>query len=329
MLKVLECFAGIGAASKALENLGIEHEIVDAVEIDKYAVKSFNAIHGTNFEPQDITEWDKDIEVDLLIHGSPCTSFSSIGKQEGGDEGSGTASSLMYESIRIIKKLKPKYVLWENVKNLLSKKHRHNFDKYLFELEEIGYKNFYQVLNAKDYGSVQSRERVYTISILGGGDFIFPAAAGGGKTLAEVLDKNVPLEYYISSSSSELYREVAKKTVEKHLVEPYDSIEYSFANARLKEMESGKIRKQNSQDNQKMSTLRAGQSVALCVPTNDGLALRRPTEKEAFRFMGFSDEDFEKAFSSGVPLAQLRKQAGNSIVVDVLMAIFKELFDGS
>lgn len=75
MIKVLELFAGIGACSKALENLHIDHEIVDAVEIDKYAIKAFNAIHTTNFEPQDIRKWDKDIKVDLIMHGSPCQDF--------------------------------------------------------------------------------------------------------------------------------------------------------------------------------------------------------------------------------------------------------------
>ena len=80
MLRVLELFAGIGACSKALTNLGIEHEIVDAVEIDKYAIRSFNAIHGTNFEPQDITKWDKDIKADLIMHGSPCQDFSDSGQ---------------------------------------------------------------------------------------------------------------------------------------------------------------------------------------------------------------------------------------------------------
>ena len=95
MIRVLELFAGIGACSKAMENLGIEHEIVDAVEIDKYAIAALNAIHGTNFEPQDITKWDKDIECDLIMHGSPCQDFSIAGKQAGGDEGSGTRSSLM------------------------------------------------------------------------------------------------------------------------------------------------------------------------------------------------------------------------------------------
>lgn len=165
MLKVLELFAGIGACSKAMERLGIEHEIVDAVEIDKYAIKSFNAIHGTNFEPQDITKWDKDIDVDLIMHGSPCQDFSVAGKGAGGDKDSGTRSSLMYETLRIVEKLKPKYVIWENVKNLLSKKHRHNFDAYLEAMEGLGYVNYYQVLNAKDYGVPQNRERVFTVSI--------------------------------------------------------------------------------------------------------------------------------------------------------------------
>lgn len=166
MIKVLELFSGIGACSKALTNLGIEHEIVDAVEIDKYAVASFNAIHGTNFEPQDITKWDKDIQCDLIMHGSPCQDFSVAGKQAGGDKDSGTRSSLMYETLRIVDKIKPKYVIWENVKNLLSAKHRHNFDAYLERMTELGYKSYYQVLNAKDYGVPQNRERVFTVSIL-------------------------------------------------------------------------------------------------------------------------------------------------------------------
>ena len=173
-LKVLELFSGIGACSKALERLGIDFEIVDSVEIDKYAVKSFNAIHNTNFEPQDICKWDKDIEVDLIMHGSPCVDFSLAGKQAGGDKDSGTRSSLMYETIRIVEKLKPKYVVWENVKNLLSKRHRHNFDAYLEIMESLGYTNYYQVLNAKDYGIPQNRERVFTISIFNDAKFEFP-----------------------------------------------------------------------------------------------------------------------------------------------------------
>ena len=118
MIRVLELFAGIGACSKALENLGVEHEIVDAVEIDKYAIAAFNAIHGTNFEPQDITKWDKDIECDLIIGGFPCQDISVAGKQAGIVKGE-TRSGLMYEMMRIIAKLKPRYVIAENVKNII------------------------------------------------------------------------------------------------------------------------------------------------------------------------------------------------------------------
>lgn len=199
-MRVLELFGGIGACSKALERLNINCEIVDYVEIDKYAVKSFNAIHNTNFEPQDITQWDKNIDVDLIMHGSPCQDFSLAGLQAGGDEGSGTRSSLMYETIRIVKKLKPKYVVWENVKNLLSKKHKHNFDIYIYMLEQLGYKSYYQVLNAKDYGIPQNRERVFTISIRNDIDkeFIFPAKQELKLRLKDMLEDEVDEKYYLS-----------------------------------------------------------------------------------------------------------------------------------
>lgn len=214
-LKILELFGGIGACSKALERLGIDYEIADYVEIDKYAVKSFNAIHNTNFEPQDICKWNKDIKVDLIMHGSPCQDFSLAGKQAGGDKDSGTRSSLMYETIRIVEKLKPKYVIWENVKNLLSKKHRHNFDAYLETMEQLGYKNYYQVLNAKDYGIPQNRERVFTVSILDNQtekdekislivkDFRFPEKKELKLKLKDMLEDSVDEKYYLSDKMVE------------------------------------------------------------------------------------------------------------------------------
>ena len=208
MLRVLELFAGIGACSKALERIGIEHEIVDAVEIDKYAIASFNAVHGTNFEPQDITKWDKDIQVDLIMHGSPCQDFSVAGKGAGGDEGSGTRSSLMYETLRIVEKIKPKYVIWENVKNLLSKKHIHNFEAYQEAMQNLGYTNYYQVLNAKDYGVPQNRERVFTVSIRDDhkrtvyerleDSFKFPSPIPLERRLKDVLEPEVDEKYYLS-----------------------------------------------------------------------------------------------------------------------------------
>lgn len=207
-MKILELFGGIGACSKALERIGVDYEIADYVEIDKYAVKSFNAIHGTNFEPQDVTKWDKDMQVDLIMHGSPCQDFSVAGKNAGGDKNSGTRSSLMYETLRIVEKLKPKYVIWENVKNLLSKKHRHNFDAYIDAMAELGYVSKYQILNAKDYGVPQNRERVFTISCRHDGDsqimgsflaqFNFPEPMPLEHRLKDILEDSVDERYYLS-----------------------------------------------------------------------------------------------------------------------------------
>ena len=216
-MKILELFGGIGACTQALKRLGIDVEIADYVEIDKYAVASYNAINGTNFEPQDITKWDKDIDVDLIMHGSPCQDFSLAGKQAGGDEGSGTRSSLMYETIRIVKKLKPKYVIWENVKNLISKKHKHNFENYLKCLEYNGYKNYWQVLNAKDYGIPQNRERVFTISIrndigIDKGFFYFPQKQELKLRLKDLLEDEVDEKYYLSNAMLNYMYGVNQKT---------------------------------------------------------------------------------------------------------------------
>lgn len=206
-MRILELFAGIGACSKALERLGFNVEIVDAVEIDKYAIASFNAIHNTNFEVQDIKEWNKDLkDIDLITHGSPCQDFSVAGKQAGGDINSGTRSSLMYETIRIVGKLRPKYVLWENVKNLLSKKHKHNFDAYIETMNILGYNSYYEVLNAKDYGIPQNRERVYTISIrkdIDKIDFRFPEKEELKLRLKDMLEDEVEEKYYLSDTQIE------------------------------------------------------------------------------------------------------------------------------
>lgn len=305
-MRVLELFAGLGACSKALERLGVEHDIVGAVEIDKYAIASFNAIHGTNFETQDICEWDKDVEVNLLMHGSPCQDFSIAGKQAGGDIGSGTRSSLMYETIRIVGKLRPKYVVWENVKNLLSAKHRHNFDAYLETMKALGYTNYYQVLNAKDYGIPQNRERVFTISILGEHKpFIFPDKQRLELRLKDVLEDKVEEKYYVDNSKCKRLASLIQKTT----------------------FEEGKVL------NMDLYNQTTNEDISQCLTEPhhntqrlfDGYRIRKLTPKECWRLMGFGDEDFEKAAKVNSN-TQLYKQAGNSIVVNVLEEIFKKLF---
>lgn len=220
-LKVLELFGGIGAIRKAFERQNIPHKVVDYVEIDEFAVKSYNAMFGTNFEPQDISKWDKDIEVDFIMHGSPCQDFSIAGLQRGGDEGSGTRSSLMYETVRLVKKLNPKYVVWENVKNLVSDKHYHNFRKYLNTMEDFGYNNYYQVLNAKDYGVPQNRERVFTVSIRKDIDhkqFYFPDKQPLTLRLKDLLETNVDEKYYLSDEK------IASISQWKSYQKPFESV---------------------------------------------------------------------------------------------------------
>lgn len=308
MLKILELFGGIGACSKALEKLRINYEVIDYVEIDKYAVKSYNAIHGTSFEPQDITIWDKDVDVDLIMHGSPCQDFSLAGKQAGGDEGSGTRSSLMYETIRIVDKLKPKYVIWENVKNVISKKHIHNFNNYIERMNELGYISYYQVLNAKDYGIPQNRERVFAISIRKDINkiFTFPPKQELKLKLKDMLKEGINEEYHSVDNYSEFtnFYTIPRGSDGK-------LINGSYNRVWKKEKHCGSINLTKIQE--------VGEKDYI-----NNLQIRKLTPKECWRLMGFDDEDFEKASQINSD-TQLYKQAGNSIVVNVLIAIFKEL----
>lgn len=208
MIKVLSLFSGIGAFEKALERQGIDYQLANYCEIDKYASKSYSLVHNVSEQLNlgDITQidtMDLDDNVDFLTHGSPCTNFSVAGKQAGGDKGSGTASSLMWYTVDIVKDIKPKIVLWENVKNLLSKKHRHNFDSYIQVMDELGYNSYYKVLNAKDYGIPQNRERVYTVSIrkdIDSGLFEFPQPMKLEHRLKDVLEHNVDEKYYLKDT---------------------------------------------------------------------------------------------------------------------------------
>ena len=204
-MKILSLFSGIGAFEKALTNIGIDYELVGFSEIDKYAIKSYCAIHNVNesLNLGDITKIEKEKLprfIDLITHGSPCQDFSIAGNQAGGDIESGTRSSLMWNTVDIVEWCLPKYVIWENVKNLLSKKHKHNFDSYIEVMNNLGYNSYYQVLNAKDYGIPQNRERVYTISIrkdIDKGDFIFPEKEELKLRLKDMLEDEVDEKYYL------------------------------------------------------------------------------------------------------------------------------------
>jgi len=339
-LKVLELFAGIGACSTALKRIGIDVEIVDAVEIDKYAIASFNAIHNTNFETQDITTYSKDFKnIDLITHGSPCQDFSVAGKQAGGDIGSGTRSSLMYETIRIVGQIRPKYVLWENVKNILSKKHKHNFDAYIETMNILGYNSYYQVLNAKDYGIPQNRERVYTISIrkdIDKGDFTFPEKEELALRLKDMLEDEVEEKYYLSEKSLKHYnRDFGSKG--KLQDEICDTLQAAMGTGggnvpivkrigNIYGEDKGTGYAGNVWEKDGLSPTLTNMQGGNRQPMIEVKKIRKITPKECWRLMGFSDYDFEKAQSIPMSNTQLYKQAGNSIVVNVLEKIFKNLF---
>ena len=199
MIRVFEAFAGYGSQSIALRNLGIEHEVVAISEIDKYAIKAYEEIHGPTLNLGDISKIDvNDIpQHDLFTYSFPCQDLSVAGKQKGLEEG--TRSGLLYECEKIIEHCRPKYLLLENVKNLVGKKFKADFDKWLEYLEGLGYTNYWKVLNAKHYGVPQNRERVFVVSILGEHEpFEFPKPIPLDKCIADILEEQVDEKYYIN-----------------------------------------------------------------------------------------------------------------------------------
>ena len=216
-MRILELFAGYGSQALALENLGIDFTS-DISEIDKYAIEAYNQIHGNTHNWGDITKIDetKLPYYDLITYSSPCQDFSNAGLGKGGDKGSGTRSSLLWEVERIIRAVMPKYLLMENVKNLVGERHKHNFIKWLKVLESLGYQNFWKVLNAKDYGVPQNRERVFVVSILGGGQYLFPNPIKLEKRLKDVLESNIDKKYYLSDKLIQGFMNRTEKQLAKN-----------------------------------------------------------------------------------------------------------------
>lgn len=160
-ISILELFGGIGACTKALKNIGMNVNVVDYVELDKFAVQSYNAINNTNFKPQDIKQWDKKFEgIDLIVGGFPCQAFSVAGERKGFEDMRGT---MCFEMARIIKKTKPKYFLFENVQGLLNHDKGKTIRIILEEFGKLGYEITMDCLNSKDYGVPQNRSRIYCI----------------------------------------------------------------------------------------------------------------------------------------------------------------------
>lgn len=210
MLTVNELFSGIGSQSAALERLGVDFKVVGIAEIDKYAIKSYEAIHGSVKNYGDISKIDKLDYADFWTYSFPCQDISVAGKQRGINEN--TRSGLLYEVERLLEVAKnheelPKYLMLENVKNLVGKQFKPQFDEWLKRLDELGYNTYWKVLNAKNYGIPQNRERVFAISIRKDIDtgYEFPVAFDNGKRLKDILETEVDEKYYLSNEKVKLF----------------------------------------------------------------------------------------------------------------------------
>lgn len=202
-LKVFTTFSGYDSQCIGLEKSNIHYDLVGWSEIDKYAIQTHNALFP-EYEDKcysDITkiDWDKIDDFDFLTYSSPCQDISNAGKQKGLGKGSNTRSSLLWYVEDAIKSKKPKFLLMENVKGLTSKKFMPYFEKWLHLLEQYGYKSYWKILNAKDYGVPQNRNRVFVVSIREpNSEYVFPAPIPLKKCFQDFLEKEVSERYYIT-----------------------------------------------------------------------------------------------------------------------------------
>lgn len=390
MLKVLSLFSGIGAFERALENLKIPHEVVNYCEIDKYASKAYSLLHGISEEDNlvDVTKIDTSKlpkDIDLVTYGFPCQDISLAGKQRGLEhEGEKTRSGLVWDAHKVIQDTMPKVALCENVKNLTGKKFKAEFEAILANLEEIGYNNYWQVLNAKDYGVPQNRERVFIVSIrkdIDKGSFSFPEGVPLELRLKDILDEEVEEKFYLSEANLKwlkehnerhqakgtgfLWRpktgdEIASTLRANGAFAPTDNSIIVVGNYSPSGHEASRILDPNGiaptvkenhgtvnavllgniygdhcgtgfagnvYDKEAISpalqTMQGGNRQPLIT---EGVRIRKLTPSECFKLMGFTQADVQMLSANKISNTQLYKMAGNSIVVDVLMAIFKELY---
>lgn len=382
-IRLMELFGGIGSQSKSLERLGVDFEHYKLVEFDKYAVKSYNAVHGTNFETSDITKIHaKDLEIVntdeftyLLTYSFPCQDLSLAGKQKGMKKGSGTRSGLLWEVERLLDECVelngnlPQVLLMENVPEVIGTKNIEHFQEWQRKLESLGYRSYCQILNAKDYGIPQNRKRCFMISILGDYYYEFPKPFKLKLKLKDMLEDDVGEKYYlskkmiayISSQGTKNFKncdcrinlDIARPLTTEQgkragttnyicddLPENYDlreldnkeflMIRENTKKGYAKAYEGDSVNLEHPNSKTRRGRVEKQIAKTLTTSCNQGvvvkqLKIRKLTPLECFRLMGFNDEDFHKAEKVNSN-TQLYKQAGNSIVVNVLEQIFKKLF---
>lgn len=221
-IRLIELFAGIGSQAKALKNLNVDFEHHFVCEIEPQVVKTYNVIHGTNFEPTDITKisandlniTNTDLYTYILTYSFPCQDLSLAGKGKGMEKGTGTRSSLLWEVERLLKECNelPQILLMENVPMVHSSENIKDFEKWLLFLESLGYKNYWKDLNAKNYGIPQNRDRCYMISLLNSNcDYTFPQPIKLKLRLKDMLEEKVDEKYFLSESILKFFSENSEK----------------------------------------------------------------------------------------------------------------------
>lgn len=260
-------------------------------------------ILSKNFGDIRIVDSSKLPDFDLFTYSFPCQDISVAGYQNGLNADSGTRSSLLWECLKIIEHKRPKYLMMENVKNLIGKNHIENFELFLNHLSSLGYTNYWDVLNARDFGIPQNRERVFCISILNPKKpYIFPKPYELKIFMNDLLEDDVDLKYYLKNNQT------TKDPIKQDYIYCLDA--NYWKGTFLKDFLKKKRR----------------QVVSTPMNSNGVYPARRLTPRETWRFMGVRDSDFDKVkdLSSNT---SLYRQSGNSIVVPVLEAIFSNLFD--
>ena len=415
-LKGLFLFAGIGACEKAFERLntkyGFEMENTGFAEIDKYAIQSYCTLHNVDksmnygdvskINPNDIADFD------FMMWGFPCTDISRAGKQKGftDENGDYTRSGMYYPALEILKAKKPKFSIIENVKALTDKTFEYELNTILEDLEKAGYRNYMKVLNAKDYGIPQNRERIFIVSIREDiqQGMLFPKGFDNGLRLKDLLEDDVDESYFLSDKivKSFIKQKIGENIVgavgnkeKRHqtdwvyningtcgclkateykspkLIEvgslkgcggPYDKLNEQpcrvynpdgiaptihtcgggnlepkiltpkrteYGKQIRKDYENGHI-KESRHNMTQLEPREDGVSNTITTVLKDNILLendriRKLTERECWRLFGFADTDIDKVKSTGMSKSQMYKQAGNSIVIDVLEHILYEL----
>ena len=343
-IKVITLFSGIGSQEMALRNLGLDYEVVGISEIDKFAIKSYEAIHGEVHNFGDISKIEELPYCDLLTYSFPCQDLSISGKQKGISKG--TRSGLLLEVERLLLKAKengtlPKYLLLENVKNLVGKKFIKDFERWLSFLNSLGYYSNWEVLNAKDYGIPQNRERVFVVSSLDNIHYVFPRKQELKIKMKDLSEEHVPEKYYLSEKTLKYMTDLKNRNgfIRGKRFNPRKLEECNVAftlttssgdkvtdNFVININPSGRGMNGNVYNTELSPTLTTNKGEGIKILQNEDYRIRKLTPLECWRLMGFSDTDFYAAKSIGTSNAQLYKQAGNSIVVTVLEAIFRQLF---